>query len=111
MGSKIGAVIGGVAGAVAGSGWGSVAGAAAGASSGASVGNMIGEGISPSKQGSTSIERRLSAGTPAPLTGSEKLKQSIMALHQAPEDVRREYAAPLVSSYLDALTKERTGQV
>jgi hypothetical protein len=84
-------------------------GAMGGAGAGASLGGLIGEKVKPTKEQSTAIDRRIAAGTPAQATGSQKLRDSIMALHEAPPEVRREYAQPLVSAYLTSLAKERSG--
>lgn len=101
-GSAIGAVAGGIVGGMATGGAGAIGGAAAGSS----LGGMLGNAISPATQGSTAMVRRsesLGAPTIPHSDRSEKLKQSIMALHTQPDEIKQKYASPLVSAYMKSL--------
>ena len=112
IGTAIGAVAGGVVGAMAGTatggpGWGTAQGAMLGASGGGSLGGQIGERISPSRQESTAITRRMAAPGMQPMQSenSETLKQSIMALRTQPPEIQKEYAKPLVDAYMTSVAK------
>ena len=107
-GGKNGALAGAAIGGLISAGGGPGA-AIAGAGGGASLGSMIGEAINPS-QAQSAMSRRVEAMqpvAPAPSESSEKLKQSIMALHSAPQPVRDEYGPQLIQAYLTSLANDR----
>lgn len=84
-------------------------GAVGGGATGASLGGLVGEKIKPTTQASTAVDRRIQAQSTPQVSGSEKLRDSIAALREAPPEVKQQYAQPLVSSYLAALAQERGG--
>jgi outer membrane lipoprotein SlyB len=106
IGKVIGGTAGGIAGGMAGMATGGPAGAAVGATggalAGASLGEMIGNGISPARQESTAIQRRIQSQGPQMVQSDRtaQLKQAVMALHQAPPAVQQEYGKPLVTAYM-----------
>lgn len=107
IGSKIGMVAGGVIGGMA----GGPLGAAAGAQTGAGFGSMVGEQVKPTTTEDVgAMDRRMaSAGVSGPQqVGSnhtEELKQSLMALKEAPEPMQREYTKPLMTAYVYSASK------
>lgn len=84
-------------------------GAVGGAGAGASLGGLVGEKVKPSTQGSTAIERRIVSQAPQP-SASQTLRDSLAALGQAPDPIKREYGPPLAQSYLAALKQEGGGR-
>lgn len=113
----VGAVAGGMAGAVAGvptggaaSGPGAVIGSIGGAAAGASLGSMLGEKLRATREASTAMERRAEAPGPQLIHSdtSEKLKQSLLALQQGPEDARMEYGKPIFSAYMQSLAADNS---
>jgi hypothetical protein len=111
IGQAIGGVVGGVAGGVAGIPGGPAAiagGAIAGTAAGASVGGMIGERIKPTREGSSTAMQRRVMGTPQMMQSerTQKLRESILALHQQPPEVQQQYAPTLVQGYLKSLADD-----
>jgi hypothetical protein len=105
-----GAALGGAAAAVPGAAPAAIAmGALGGAGGGSALGGMLGEKVKPSSEGTTAIDRRIQAQSTPQVSGSEKLRDSIMALHEAPPEIKQQYAQPLVSAYFASLAKERSG--
>ncbi len=104
----IGGVVGGLAGAATGGPAGAAAGAMGGAAGGAGLGQMLGNAIMPAKGPSTSIERRMEAAGPQVMQSeqTQKLKQSITALHSQPDQVKQQYASPLVQAYMVSLAND-----
>lgn len=99
IGSKVGAVVGGIAGAKGGPA-GMATGAAAGAGMGATLGNMI----QPGSAGTTSYDRRIATQTQSPDQGrASQLRESLKALSQAPDEVKKEYAPNLMAAYLQTI--------
>jgi hypothetical protein len=82
--------------------------ALSGGATGAGLGGMIGEAIRPTKEGSSSIERRLASLGPQMIQSdtSQKLRGSLMALHEAPPAAKQQYAQPLLSAYMTSLAKD-----
>lgn len=113
IGSKIGtvagAVVGGVAGYAASGGnpAGAAMGAAGGATTGANFGNMLGEGLKRSSEGTTTAIDRRMAQTQSPEQGkAAQLRESLMALSQAPVDVKKQYGPELLAAYMQTLPKQ-----
>jgi len=106
-GGKAGQMVGGFLGGIAGIP-GGPAGVMAGVATGSSLGGVVGNAISPEKAASTAIERRLQSAGPQVQSSpqTERLKQSVLALHQAPPDIKAEYAAPLVKAYMVSAAKD-----
>ena len=106
-----GAVLGGLAAAaVPGAAPAAIAmGAVGGAGAGSSLGGMLGEKVKPTQEASSAMQRRAVAQAPQQINGSEKIKEAIMALHEAPPDAQQQYAPQLVQGYLASLAKERNG--
>ena len=79
-----------------------------GAGGGAALGGLLGEKVRPGREASTAIDRRIQSQGPQMVHSetSEKLKQSLMALHQAPPEVKQQYAPTLVNAYLTSLGKD-----
>lgn len=79
---------------------------AAGGMTGASLGGLLGESIRPGREASTAIERRIQTQGPQPIKSdaSEKLRQSLVALHDAPPEVKSQYAPTLLNAYLMSVT-------
>jgi len=102
---------GGKTGALVGAALGGVSGGLAGAGAGAGLGAMVGEALSPSEAGQAAMSRRIETMQPQPVLSetSEKLKQSVMALHAAPQPVRDEYGPQLIQAYLTSLSNDRRG--
>lgn len=75
---------------------------------GSSLGGTVGEMVSPSKQGTSAMERRLEAPGPQIIESdqSKQLKQSLISLRQAPPDVIEQYRTPLVQAYVTSLAKD-----
>ncbi len=92
-GQLIGAAIGGAVGGLG------------GAAAGSSLGGMAGNAIDPAKQGQEAMARQVQAEQPQLVhsENSDALKQSIMALHEAPQPIRDEYGPQLVHAYLTSL--------
>lgn len=111
-GQIIGGIIGGAAGAAAGTvaapGAGTIAGGIAGAGGGASLGGTIGDMISPGKQESTAVTRRIQSSGPQLYHSdrSEQIKQSLMALHSQPAEIQQQYAPPLTQAYIMSLAQD-----
>jgi hypothetical protein len=101
-GAALGAVVAGTGGAALPA---IAMGGMTGAATGASLGGLIGEKIKPGREASTAIDRRIQAAGPQMVQSetSEKLKQSLMALHEAPPEVKSQYAPQLVNAYLKSL--------
>lgn len=118
MGSVLGGAVGGVAGGVAGFATGgpagAVAGAMGGAAGGAALGERLGEMVSPSRAESSAMERKVGARGADVFHSaqSDKLRQSLMALNQAPPEVQEAYKAPLAQAYMTsvALDNPKPGQ-
>jgi len=92
---------GAAVGAVAGGG----PGAMAGANVGGSVAGMVkGPGVSPVDTAShdSAMSRRMAASQDDHI---QKLRESIFALPEMPEEIRKEYAKPLVTAYYKATGK------
>lgn len=109
-GQVIGGAIGGAAGALAAAptGAGMVAGGIAGTAGGAALGGMIGNMISPAKEGTTAIDRRIQAAGPQIQHSeqSERLKASLMSLQTQPPEIQQEYMAPLVKAYVASVAQD-----
>ena len=105
-GAAIGGTIGGLAAGAATGGMGTAQGAMMGAGAGAGLGGMVGNLISPAKAAQEAMSRRVELSQPqmAQSESSQKLRQSILALHQAPQPVRDEYGPQLVNAYLTSLS-------
>jgi hypothetical protein len=102
LGAAVGvgaAVAGGMA---AGPGGAAMAqGVIGGAGGGYALGNLVGEKMSPTVEAKReAIQRQAAPGPQIQTDHSEKLKASIMALHQAPPDVQQAYSDPLAAAYL-----------
>ncbi len=84
---------------------------AGGAATGASLGGLLGEELDKTKQGTSAIERRLDSTAPQLIHSdrSETLKQSLMALHEAPQEIRDQYAPPLLDAYMTSLHQDNVG--
>lgn len=112
LGLLAGALIGGAATVATGGAAAPVALAAlSGAGTGAGVGGMIGEKIKPTKEMKGAIDRRAELLRAPQLIQSEstqKLRESIMALHTQPDSVKQEYAPTLVNAYLTSLQRDNT---
>ena len=113
-GAVIGGAIGGTAGSIvpgAGTALGVAAGSAMGATAGAGLGSMLGEMVRPGRADTSAIERRAQG----PIANfvhsdtSEQLKDSLLALKQAPQEVRYEYGKPLMAGYLASLSRDNGG--
>ncbi len=114
-GAAIGAVIGGVAGGIAGYASGNVPGAIVGATSGAggggALGEKIGNAVDKPSQG-TAIDRRVASQAAPEMYHSERsdaLRQSLVALNNAPPEMQQQYGGHLVSAYLSSLANDHTG--
>lgn len=81
------------------------AAALGGAGGGAGLGQLVGEQISPTKQGSGAMERRLATTMPMmdnSGAAQAKIRDSLVALQSQPPQVQQQYAQPLVNAYLKA---------
>ncbi len=103
----VGGIAGGVAGAATGPA-GATVGAIGGTAAGASLGNTLGEMIQPGRAGSTAIERRAQAPGPQMIQSesSQKLRDSLMALHEAPQQAKQQYAQPLLTAYMQSIAND-----
>lgn len=86
------------------------AAAMGGAAGGAGLGQLIGDKLSPGRADSTAMTRRM---TQQPqLMQSEqtqKLRESILALHSQPPEVQEQHAPTLVQAYLKSLGNDQSG--
>jgi hypothetical protein len=118
IGMAAGAALGGVAGTYLAPGAGTAAGAKTGALigaagvgaiggavSGASLGGMIGEKVKPTREGSSNAMERRVMGTPQLMQSerTQKLRESVMALHSQPPEIQQQHAPTLVQAYLKSL--------
>lgn len=113
-GGMFGSVAGGIAGAALAGGAAAVTGGAAlpvaaaalgGAGGGMALGGMLGNAVAPAKAASA-IERRAATIQGPQLIQSEqtaKLKDSILALHTQPPEIKQQHAPLLVNAYLTSL--------
>lgn len=107
---------GGAAAPVAGASAGAAGGASAasilgGAGSGAALGGLLGNAVDRANPGTDPIQRRIDATQPQIVhsENSQKLRESIMALHQAPPEVQNQYAPTLLNAYLTSLHQDKVG--
>tara|TARA_R110000868_G_scaffold9394_1_gene46901 strand:- start:5984 stop:6406 length:423 start_codon:yes stop_codon:yes gene_type:complete len=84
-----------------------------GAATGSALGGLVGGAADPGKAGTSAMERRLDSTQPQFIHSekSDALKQSLMALHEAPQEVRNQYGPQLVNAYLSSLHNDNVGGV
>jgi hypothetical protein len=95
-----GAIIGGMA--------GGPAGAMTGAATGAGLGSAMGEMASPGRAGQQAMARRAEMVEPQ-IRHSEQsatLRDSILALEQAPPEIKAQYSKPLAEAYMQSLVAD-----
>lgn len=102
------ALAGGAAAATGGTALPIAAAAMGGAGGGAALGGMLGEKISPSRQGSTAMDRRMSAAGPQLIQSepTKRLRESIMALNGQPDDIKQQYGPTLVNGFMSSLAQD-----
>lgn len=108
-GDKFGAIAGAIgAGAIVASGGAAAPAVLGAAGTGAALGGLAGGAIRPERQASTAIERRMQTQGPQLVHSetSEKLKNSLMALHEAPAVAKRQYAQPLLTAYMTSVAQD-----
>ena len=77
----------------------------------AGLGGMAGGALDQGKAGKEAMQRRIETSEPQLLhsEASEKLRQSLMALHEAPPEVRQQYAPQLMGAYMQSLHQDNDG--
>jgi hypothetical protein len=103
------ALAGGAAAATGGAALPIAAAAMGGAGGGAALGQLVGEKISPT-QASTAMERRATLQQPALMQSeqTQKLRDSVLALHSQPPEIQAQFAPTLVHGYLQSLVNDST---
>lgn len=105
-GGKWGALAGAAAaGAIVASGGAAAPAVLGAAGTGAALGGLGGDMLMPAKQGQSAIERRIETIGPKMIESNQaqKLKDSILALQDAPANVKQEYGPQLMNAYLASL--------
>jgi hypothetical protein len=111
---KYGAIAGALgAAAVVGSGGAAAPAVLGAAGSGAALGGLVGGVVDPGKQAESPMQRRLDSTEPQMLhsENSQRLRDSILALHQAPPEVQNQYAPTLLNAYLTSLHQDKVGGI